>query len=1450
MLKRFLNGYVVSAGLMALAALLLPLFAPLSLYPGIAPPFVERLQLWRPDVREAWLARTETNAWQRLLQVPAALSVVNVVAPEHILVGTADDRLFESRDDGRTWTEVLLPVEQPEPDSAARIALPTDANSQRVQNTPLEVQQTGAKSRPFINNRGTLGEQKSSSLPPQQQQQQQQQREDNEGSDNRISSNNPGFRGIWIQGDSVLAAPAAGGLYQRGIGANSQWARIGNVAVSDLHVATKDVIWVLTDNKLLLRRDLNTNMWRTVAEAVDAIDGHDENLYFSQQGRVTHVSPRYTDGELLFETEYRPSLKATELGLWWFNEEDPDGIYRYERGGSENVVQFRLNEILPEPLPGIPGNTEDFNSFLWVHNTSGPPNLLIDNLLVDTGTQSVVLDTGGLWNQALRVGSQLFLAGQGLVRSDTVLKTNRRQLGGLTSDLLQLSDRKTIATGSPALVTDDGGQNWSHYRPEHSGILWKDTFGESEVELAPSRLLEQQHPEANIAIPVLKPPAYVIYQNSDAWIIESRSKELTKDEEYYDLQPTNRQNKDLIRLDESRYFVLTNTDAFVIRPTRLLDDPVQFEVSGDTLAIAVDRDKTLWYLDSYGRVFTVPDLNSSKNEVGEITIEPPDDELLRMRWVSNSLFLFSLESPWLIRSNDGGMSWEMLNTNNITNDIAAGANGALLRAGPNRLIETSFDNGSTWQLPAKRTEGLPPLTWLLLILAAAVLLAQRFAQVETIETEGSQIPQGESDAPTTSIESDTLNRRATVFSLLEVIRNPGTEFPLTLAITGDWGSGKSSIMGMLKGELEKDGFLTVWFNAWHHSDDNNLLTALLDGIVREALPTWWHLQGFIIHARLLIKRASQHPTLLILLGLLILFAAGLHWSGHSMGKLARSVPNAVELSVFNTELDNPKLSRENFCGHPREAQWSQWIAQRLSQTQVAWTCANMSNPNEPLNSAERATAKDAIVNGLQRIDGHLSAALAENFSVWYALSLGAAGGFALLISLINRLSLGLTFFQGLARGRRRFLTQGQETDPGLRYRISKNLEEICQVLPGERPLVVFIDDIDRCSPAQQLEVLQVINFLTESADKKVLVVVGCSIAVTLPSIASYFDETVRVNHLAEQEGDVSENEIAMKKREYADYYLRKIFNMEQPCDESFTNSDSRQSPVQARRWVRWVDRLAITLPLAALLLWTIWGLGTWLVTEPTVSEKISIEAAQRSMQVRAQQSDNDQTEMASSTLDGRSGGDNNTEEREPEFIALPALPAAASLDYTGIAILLFLLVGLGALYAVTHRFDPSSDSEEFKHLIKALSAVLHFWSPTPRQQGRLMNQLRLIYIKAKYANASEHQALQVVLLRVLTELVRSPGQSTRLLTPQNLQDLNTALTNPAVGDAVLGWATNIFNDTGDKSAINEFTEQKIKGGSAAADAINSALAEQPELFTSAISMGSLLEALTARRFLT
>ena len=44
--------------------------------------------------------------------------------------------------------------------------------------------------------------------------------------------------------------------------------------------------------------------------------------------------------------------------------------------------------------------------------------------------------------------------------------------------------------------------------------------------------------------------------------------------------------------------------------------------------------------------------------------------------------------------------------------------------------------------------------------------------------------------------------------------------PITVALQGDWGSGKTSLMNLMKESLDKERYLPVWFNTWQYAQFN------------------------------------------------------------------------------------------------------------------------------------------------------------------------------------------------------------------------------------------------------------------------------------------------------------------------------------------------------------------------------------------------------------------------------------------------------------------------------------------------------------------------------------------------------------------------------------------------------------------------------------------------------
>lgn len=116
-----------------------------------------------------------------------------------------------------------------------------------------------------------------------------------------------------------------------------------------------------------------------------------------------------------------------------------------------------------------------------------------------------------------------------------------------------------------------------------------------------------------------------------------------------------------------------------------------------------------------------------------------------------------------------------------------------------------------------------------------------------------------SDKPVqTTDEPDALGLRPIVEGLGNYLRNPRTGLPLTVAITGSWGSGKSSMMNLLEAELREARLRPVHFNAWHHQNEEHVLAALLEGIRQEAVPPWWHFDGILFRWRLARLRLQSH----------------------------------------------------------------------------------------------------------------------------------------------------------------------------------------------------------------------------------------------------------------------------------------------------------------------------------------------------------------------------------------------------------------------------------------------------------------------------------------------------------------------------------------------------------------------------------------------------------------
>lgn len=93
------------------------------------------------------------------------------------------------------------------------------------------------------------------------------------------------------------------------------------------------------------------------------------------------------------------------------------------------------------------------------------------------------------------------------------------------------------------------------------------------------------------------------------------------------------------------------------------------------------------------------------------------------------------------------------------------------------------------------------------------------------------------DRPITEKDADSLGMGNYANALASFIQSAQT--PMTIALQGEWGSGKTSLMNNLRGILchgkddksgdkSNDKFLPVWINTWHYSLMKTPQEAVLD----------------------------------------------------------------------------------------------------------------------------------------------------------------------------------------------------------------------------------------------------------------------------------------------------------------------------------------------------------------------------------------------------------------------------------------------------------------------------------------------------------------------------------------------------------------------------------------------------------------------------------------------
>ncbi|MDD5364245.1 MAG: P-loop NTPase fold protein [Gallionellaceae bacterium] len=531
-------------------------------------------------------------------------------------------------------------------------------------------------------------------------------------------------------------------------------------------------------------------------------------------------------------------------------------------------------------------------------------------------------------------------------------------------------------------------------------------------------------------------------------------------------------------------------------------------------------------------------------------------------------------------------------------------------------ILNSDDGGQTWraqtggeQARAARRSGLEnriypaPWTWLTLLLGMGLLASgARHIQLsggETADQSAGIAGLFVSDQPLKPGDTDHLGHGQIARGLADFIRNRNTEPGLTLAVTGSWGSGKSSIMRLLEDDLKRAGFRPAWFNAWHHQQEGRQLASMFNTIRRQAVPFILTPAAWRVRAALYWNRGWLYRLLALgVVGLILLGVFETHGRNAPFALLRQAVigalmdvrPVVITSASMKKLTDGGVLKQSTLATLSSRMVWQPQTAEEACREVGGGDCRfdNIdqlyASLNKALADAQPANqAKPTLADtGLTDEEKLALADAAQHLGNSPQTMLGVLLG-ALVIPLLLGKGLAVYGLNYLDLFKRLLPERGKMEGKEAVGTMENFRFEFCnltQALDGR--LVLFIDDLDRCDCATVREVLELVNYLA-SVGQCFLVLgiamehVACCIEPKSPKLAT--------------DG-------------YAMQYLKKLVNIEVPVPKADMNgiramlenqAQTIERPADkqsARRWAAWGLSLAILIGLTWGMnrAWTQWHL--------------------------------------------------------------------------------------------------------------------------------------------------------------------------------------------------------------------------------------------------------------------
>ncbi len=348
---------------------------------------------------------------------------------------------------------------------------------------------------------------------------------------------------------------------------------------------------------------------------------------------------------------------------------------------------------------------------------------------------------------------------------------------------------------------------------------------------------------------------------------------------------------------------------------------------------------------------------------------------------------------------------------------------------------------------------------------------------------------------------DTVGAAAYADAIARGIQHVETKPPLTIGIKGAWGVGKTSLMRMIRDRLE-------WPGVNGNSDDLRPIHLTAQAAQRVGASKGWFASrqssdlGDVTNRTVLAKvredeqtSADENPA-----G----SKAGASPLRAKLGPVGASTPAADEARWRPTVWFNPwmyQTGEQLWAGLANEI--IKQITERMSRAEREhfWLHLNLKRVDEQaVRRKIYALVLNRLVPWALLALGLLLAGialLAFDGAAWLGKSLTAAGPVALLAGtgmnawrvLGSRVSAGMSELvepaTRVSRSAGAQLSQAYEelvkgpdyhSQSGALYLVHADIQRVLDlVATPERPLVIFVDDLDRCSPGTVVQVIEAIN---------------------------------------------------------------------------------------------------------------------------------------------------------------------------------------------------------------------------------------------------------------------------------------------------------------------------------------------------------------------------------------